>query len=121
MRSRLSEIDDLRDKLKEANDKNRTMELVQHLIFASQQETEELLKEGRSITELATMVTTLKRELRNSNAKRAQVRSNAEELNRQLKACKDEKSYVFKLKFHTICYCCCHFGCKKSKFKYSLY
>lgn len=91
LRSRLSEIDQLREKLKEANDKNRTAELVQHLIFASQQETEELLKEGRSITELATMVTTLKRELRNSNAKRAQVRSNAEELSKQLKLCKDEK------------------------------
>lgn len=81
----------MRAKLKEANDKNRTVELVQHLIYASQQETDELLKEGRSATELATMVATLKRELRNSNAKRAQIRSNAEELNRQLKTCKDEK------------------------------
>lgn len=95
LRSRLGEIDELRIKLKEANDKNRTVELVQHLIYASQQETDELLKEGRSVTELATMVATLKRELRNSNAKRAQIRSNAEELNRQLKACKDEKLYVF--------------------------
>lgn len=99
MRTRLSEIDELRTKLKEANDKNRTVELVQHLIYASQQETEELLKEGRSIAELATMVATLKRELRNGNAKRAQIRSNAEELNRQLKACKEEKLYVCTVHF----------------------
>lgn len=94
MRTRLIEIDELRAKLKEANDKSRTVELVQHLIYATQQETEELLKEGRSITELATMVTTLKRELRNSNTKRAQIRSNADELNKQLKASKEEKLYV---------------------------
>lgn len=91
MKSRLSEIDQLREKLKEANDKNRTADLVQHLINASQQETEELLKEGRSTLELATMVTTMKRELRNCHAKRGQVRSNAEELGRQLKLCKEEK------------------------------
>lgn len=91
LRSRLSEIDQLREKLKEANDKNRTADLVQHLISASQQETEELLREGRSNTELATMVTTMKRELRNSNAKRAQIRANAEELSKQLKLCKEEK------------------------------
>lgn len=103
LRSRLGEIDDLRIKLKEANDKNRTVELVQHLIYASQQDTDELLKEGRSITEMATMVATLKRELRNSNAKRAQIRSNAEELNRQLKACKEEKSYVLN-SFPFLCY-----------------
>lgn len=92
MRSRLGEIDQLRDKLKEANDKNRTADLVQHLITGTQQETEELLKEGRTNNELATMVTTLKRELRNVNLKRAQVRSNAEVLAKQLKLCKDEKS-----------------------------
>lgn len=92
LKSRLSEIDQLKERLQQANDKNRTAELVQHLITGSQQETEELLKEGRSVSELATMVTTLKRELRNSNAKRAQVRSNAEELAKQLKMCKDEKS-----------------------------
>ncbi|XP_031618478.1 E3 ubiquitin-protein ligase TRAIP-like [Contarinia nasturtii] len=91
LKSRLSEIDQLKEKLKQANDKNRTAELVQHLIMGSQQETEELLREGRTITELATMVTTLKRELRNCNTKRAQVRSNAEELAKQLKLCKDEK------------------------------
>lgn len=100
LRSRLSEIDQLRAKLEKANDQNRTMELVQHLISASQSETEELLREGRSITELATMVTTMKRELRNSNTKRAQIRSTAEDLNRQLKACKEEKSYVAKLEIH---------------------
>lgn len=91
MRSRLLEIDQLRVKLKEANDKNRTADLVQNLITASQQETEELLKEGRTTLELATMVTTLKRELRNSNAKRAHIRSTVEDLGRQLKLCKDEK------------------------------
>lgn len=91
MKSRLGEIDHLREKLKEANEKNRTAELVQHLITGSQQEIEELLKEGRTSAELATMVTTLKRELRNCNAKRAQVRSNAEELAKQLKLSKDEK------------------------------
>lgn len=88
----MTEIDHLREQLKNANDKSRTAELVQHLITGSQQETEELLKEGRTMTELATMVTTLKRELRNSNAKRAQIRSNAEELAKQLRLCKDEKS-----------------------------
>ncbi|XP_055322394.1 E3 ubiquitin-protein ligase TRAIP-like isoform X2 [Sitodiplosis mosellana] len=92
LKSRVNEIDHLREKLKEANEKNKTAELVQHLITGSQQETEELLKESRTMTELATMVTTLKRELRNCNAKRAQVRSNAEELSKQLKLCKDEKS-----------------------------
>lgn len=94
MKSRLNEIDHLREKLKEANDKNRTAELVQALITGSQQEAEELLKEGRSTVELVTMVTTLKRELRNCNAKRAQMRSNAEELAKQLKLCKDEKLYA---------------------------
>lgn len=78
--------------MKEANERNRTAELVQHLITGSQQDTEELLKEGRTTIELATMVTTLKRELRNCNAKRTQMRSNAEELSKQLKLCKEEKS-----------------------------
>lgn len=88
----MNEIDRLREKLKEANDKNKTAELVQHLIIGSQQDTEELLKESRTMTELATMVTTLKRELRNCNAKRAQMRSNSEELAKQLRLAKDEKS-----------------------------
>lgn len=92
MRTRLTEIDHLREKLKEANEKNKTAEMVQHLITGSQEETEELLREGRTSTELATMVTTLKRELRNCNAKRTQVRNNAEVLAKQLKLCKDEKS-----------------------------
>lgn len=87
----MNEIDRLREKLKEATDKNKTAELVQHLIIGSQQDTEELLKEGRTMTELATMVTTLKRELRNCNAKRAQMRSNSEELAKQLKLAKEEK------------------------------
>lgn len=94
MRSRLNEIDQLREKLKEANNKSRTAELVQHLITGSQEDTEELLREGRTATELATMVATLKRELRNCNAKRVQMRSNAEELAKELKLCKEEKSYV---------------------------
>lgn len=91
MKTRVNEIHHLREKLKEANDKMKTAELVQHLITSTQQETEELLKEGRTMIELATMVTTLKRELRNCNTKRAQARSNAEELSKQLKLCKDEK------------------------------
>lgn len=95
MKSRLNEIDHLREKLKEANDKNRTAELVQSLITGSQQEADELLKEARSTVELVTMVTTLKRELRNCNAKRVQMRSNAEELAKELKICKEEKLYVF--------------------------
>lgn len=48
LRSRLKEIDQLREKLKEANDKNRIAEWVQRLIKGSQQDTDELLKEGRS-------------------------------------------------------------------------
>lgn len=92
MRCRLAEIDHLREKLKEANDKNRTAELVQHLITSTKEETEVLLKEGRTNIELATMVTTLKRELNNINSKRAQIRSNAELLAKQLKQCKEEKA-----------------------------
>lgn len=91
MKFQLSEIDQLREKLKAANEKNRMAELVQHLILGSQHETEALLKEGRSVTELATLVTSLKRELQNSTAKRIHMRSNVEELTKQLKSCKEEK------------------------------
>lgn len=92
MKNGFKEMDHLKERLKEATDKNRIAELVQHLITGCQQETEELLKEGRTMNELATMVTTLKRELRNCNAKRVQTRANAEELAKQLRLCKEEKA-----------------------------
>lgn len=91
LKSRLSEIDKLRDSLKEANEKIRVMDVMQQLISGTQKETEELLREGRTITELATTVTALRRELRTSNIKRAQIRANVEELSKELRKCKDEK------------------------------
>lgn len=91
MRSRLVEIDQLKEKLKESNEKSRITDMVQQIISGTQQETEELLREGRTLNELATMVTTLKRELKNGNVKRAQLRSNVDELSRQLRLCKEEK------------------------------
>lgn len=66
--------------------------MVQQIISGTQQETEELLREGRSLNELATMVTTLKRELQNSNAKRTQLRCQIEDLSKQMRQCKDEKA-----------------------------
>lgn len=92
MKSQLSEIDHLKVELNKANNKIQTADVVHYLITGTQQETEELLKEGRSMNELATMVTTLKRELINNNNKRAQVVSNANELKKQLQLCKSEKS-----------------------------
>lgn len=92
LKSQLSEIDHLKVELNKANNKIQTADVVHYLITGTQQETEELLKEGRSMNELATMVTTLKRELINNNNKRAQVVSNANELKKQLQLCKNEKS-----------------------------
>lgn len=91
LKSQLSEIDHLKVELNKANNKIQTADVVQHLITGTQQETEELLKEGRTINELATMVTTLKRELINNNNKRAQVVSTANELKKQLQLSKNEK------------------------------
>lgn len=99
MKSRLTEIDELKRKLTEANEKNRLTDVVQQMINGTQQETEELLHEHRTELELATMVTTLKRELMNSNAKRAQVRQHSEDLSKQLRLCKEEKSLRFVLFF----------------------
>lgn len=92
MTSRISEIEQLKEKLKEANDKNRLSDLVQQVINGSQQEIDSLLREGRSTTELAAMVTTLKQELRKSSTKRAQIRANVDDLSKQLRHCKLEKS-----------------------------
>lgn len=63
------------------------------MISGTQQETEELLREGRSMTELATMVTTLKRELKNNTVKRSQLRATVDDLTKQLRHCKEEKMY----------------------------
>lgn len=61
------------------------------MINGSQHEIEELLKEHRTPLELATTVTTLKRELLNSQMKRSEIRQTNEELSKQLRMCNDEK------------------------------
>lgn len=90
----MAEIDQLKEKLKVANEKSRITEIVQQIISGTQQETEDLLRERRSLNELATMVTTLKRELQNSNAKRTQLRCQIEDLSKQMRQCKDQKAYA---------------------------
>lgn len=62
------------------------------MINGSQQETEQLLREHRTPVELATTVTTLKRELLNSQMKRSEIRQTNDELSKQLRLCNDEKS-----------------------------
>lgn len=92
MKSRLQEIDQLKDQLKEANNKTRLTEVVHQMINGSQQETEELLREHRTPLELATTVTTLKRELLNSQMKRSEIRQTNEELSKKMRSFYEEKS-----------------------------
>lgn len=80
--------------MKIADEKSRITEMVQQVISGTQQETETLLREGRSLNELATMVTTLKRELNSSNTKRTQLRCQIEELSKQMRQYRDEKEYA---------------------------
>lgn len=95
MKTRLHEIDQLKDQLKNATNKNRLTEVVHQIINGTQQETEGLLREQRTPLELATTVTTLKRELLNSQMKRGEIRQTNEELSKQLRLCQDEKTLVF--------------------------
>lgn len=69
-------------------------EVVHQMISGTQQETEGLLHEHRTPLELATTVTTLKRELLNSQIKRAEIRQTNEELSKQLRLCQDDRSLV---------------------------
>lgn len=70
------------------------MDVMQQIISGTQKETEELLREGRTATELTTLVTALKRELRNDKEKLSKTRTTLEELTNELRTCKDEKSLV---------------------------
>lgn len=94
LKTRLQEIDQLKDKLKEATNKNRLTEIVHQMINGTQHETEDLLREHRTPLELATTVTTLKRELLNSQTKRSEIRHLNEELSKQIRSFQDEKALV---------------------------
>lgn len=92
LKTRLQEIDQLKDKLKEATNKNRLTEIVHQMINGTQHETEGLLREHRTALELATTVTTLKRELLNSQMKRTEIRHLNDELSKQIRSFQDEKA-----------------------------
>lgn len=91
MKHRLTEIDRLQQSLDEANAKLGAMETVKQVLSGTQKDTDLLLSENRSKSELAMMATVLKRELNALEIRYKQMRNTKEDAANDLRRCKNEK------------------------------
>lgn len=89
MQSRFNEVCELKAKLDEANARLARLNLVKSILASTRIETEKLLREEKTVDELATMVTVLQRQLDITSRKLKYERDKYNALSKRVKVAQE--------------------------------